>query len=72
MLKNASIKATEDFLNAANESFRAFVETRNVAEYEAPAKLILESQKHGGRLHFTGIGKCSHVATYAASLFSST
>ncbi len=35
-------------------------------------ELVLEKEKLGGRVHFTGIGKSSHVAAYIASLFSST
>lgn len=72
MLKTASKEAIEIFLKLAEESFTEFVRTRTVEEYDASAGIILESQRRGGRLHFTGIGKCSHVATYAASLFSST
>lgn len=34
--------------------------------------LILHSEKNGGRVHITGIGKPSHVAEYMASLLSST
>lgn len=34
--------------------------------------LILESEKYGGRVHITGIGKPGHVAAYVASLLSST
>ena len=36
------------------------------------AELILASQRAGGRLHVTGIGKPAHLAGYAASLLSST
>ncbi len=36
------------------------------------AELILCSQRAGGRLHITGIGKPAHLANYAASLLSST
>lgn len=36
------------------------------------AKLIWDSQASGGRIHITGIGKPGHVASYIASLLSST
>lgn len=36
------------------------------------ARLILEAESHGGRVHVTGIGKSEHVARYLASLLSST
>ncbi|AMC94668.1 carbohydrate isomerase [Erysipelothrix larvae] len=35
-------------------------------------QLILEAEKHGKRVHVTGIGKPGHVAGYIASLLSST
>ena len=35
-------------------------------------KMILESERNGGRVHVTGIGKPEHIARYAASLLSST
>ncbi|MBO5857240.1 MAG: SIS domain-containing protein, partial [Clostridia bacterium] len=34
--------------------------------------LILHSERNGGRVHITGIGKPGHVAAYMASLLSST
>ncbi|MCI5955561.1 MAG: SIS domain-containing protein [Clostridiales bacterium] len=36
------------------------------------AQLIWEAEEHGGRVHITGIGKPAYVATYMASLMSST
>jgi len=36
------------------------------------ARIILESESLGGRVHVTGIGKSEHVARYLASLLSST
>ena len=72
MLKPESKQAVSNFFAAAETEFNAFLKARSPEEYEAAAQLILESQAHGGRLHVTGIGKCSHVSTYAASLFSST
>ncbi len=43
-----------------------------IENYTAAANMILESEKQGGRLHITGIGKPSYVAQYGASLISST
>lgn len=34
--------------------------------------MIEESEKEGGRVHVSGIGKSAYVAGYAASLLSST
>lgn len=36
------------------------------------ARIILEAESLGGRVHVTGIGKSEHVARYLASLLSST
>lgn len=72
MLKPESKQAVENFFAATENEFVGFLRSRNVEEYEAAAKLIVESQAKGGRIHVTGIGKCSHVSTYIASLLSST
>ena len=70
MLKNESKQAVDNFFAAVDTEFNAFLHSRTPEEYEAAAQLILESQAQGGRIHVTGIGKCSHVATYVASLMS--
>ena len=67
MLKPESKQAVSNFFAAAETEFNAFLKARSPEEYEAAAQLILDSQAKGGRLHVTGIGKCSHVSTYAAS-----
>lgn len=72
MLKKESKKAVSDFLASVDTEFNRFVKERSADEYEAAAKIVMESQAQGGRLHVTGIGKCSHVSTYMASLLSST
>ena len=72
MLKPESKQAVNAFLTSAKEEFAAFAEQINAESYEEAAALILESQKNGGRLHITGIGKPGHVAAYMASLLSST
>lgn len=72
MLKSESKQAVENFFSSVDLEFNAFLKSRTTDEYEAAAKLILESQAQGGRIHVTGIGKCSHVSTYIASLLSST
>lgn len=72
MLKNESKEAVGAFLASVDTEFNAFLRARSAEEYEAAAQIILESQANGGRIHVTGIGKCSHVATYTASLLSST
>lgn len=72
MLKNESKQAVTNFFGSVDKEFNCFLKERSPEEYETAAQLILESQANGGRIHVTGIGKCSHVSTYMASLLSST
>lgn len=72
MMKNESKQAVENFFSSVDTEFNTFLKSRTTEEYEAAVGLILESQAQGGRIHVTGIGKCSHVSTYVASLLSST
>jgi len=72
MLKLESKQAVDSFFSAVDKEMNAFLKARNSEEYEAAAKLILEAQAKGGRMHITGIGKPGHVSAYMASLFSST
>lgn len=71
-MKPESKHAVSDFLSSVDSEFCAFLNRRTPEEYESAVQLILESQTQGGRIHVTGIGKCSHVSTYIASLLSST
>ncbi len=64
--------AVGKYLETAERELTAFIRGRSAEEYEDALNLIHESRSGGGRVHVTGIGKCSHVATYAASLLSST
>lgn len=72
MLKQESKQAVEQFFASVDTEFNTFLRARTADEYEAAARLILDSQARGGRLHITGIGKPGHVSAYMASLFSST
>ncbi len=72
MLTNESKQAVDIFLASAQIQFAIFSAKLSGEVYEKAAEVILESQKNGGRLHITGIGKPGHVAVYMASLFSST
>ena len=49
-----------------------FVSEIDEKEYTDSANLIIKAQERGNRVHITGIGKPGHVATYSASLLSST
>ena len=62
----------KDFLDISKDEIITFIETINDKAFERTVKIIEEAQKKGNRLHITGIGKPSHVASYAASLLSST
>ena len=62
----------QEFLSIAKESVDKYVAGIDFAALSAAKQLILDAEAKGNRLHVTGIGKCSHVSTYAASLFSST
>lgn len=70
--KNASDVSVENFFAHVDAEMNAFLHNRKPEEYAEAFRLITESQAKGGRIHVTGIGKCSHVATYVASLLSST
>ena len=72
MLKPESKQAVTNFLASVDTEFNAFLKGLTPEAYEKAAQIILESQAQGGRIHVTGIGKCSHVSTYVASLLSST
>lgn len=71
-MKLESKQAVDAFFSAVDTEFNAFLKARSAADYEKAVALILAAQAAGGRIHVTGIGKCSHVATYTASLLSST
>ena len=72
MLKEESKQAVNVFLDTVKKEVDTFIDGLAPDQYEQAAALIQASQANGGRTHVTGIGKCSHVATYAASLISST
>lgn len=59
------------FKNIQNELNR-FIDKYNYKSFEKAAQIIIDSQKQGGRVHVSGIGKPSHVSSYIASLLSST
>ena len=62
----------EKFFDLAVEEVSALRTRAEVEAIETAAKLILECEAAGGRVHVTGIGKSEHVARYTASLLSST
>lgn len=64
--------ALEHFRQTMHGALEMIPDTLSMAFYDNALKLILDARKRGGRVHVTGIGKPGHVATYAASLLSST
>jgi arabinose-5-phosphate isomerase len=64
--------AAEDFFGLALDELSGLRERIDIEAIERAARLILESEAQGGRVHVTGIGKSEHVARYLASLLSST
>lgn len=72
MLSPESKQALDAFFSKIDVEFNNFLHVCSASAFEEAVDLISNAQKKGGRLHVTGIGKCSHVSTYAASLFSST
>lgn len=64
--------ALKTFLNTTDAELRAVIEEIDEQALERAAQLIWDAQAAGNRIHITGIGKPAHVATYLASLMSST
>lgn len=72
MMQEESRKALEEFVSSATAEFDTFSKGIDSSALERAAAVILDAEKKGNRVHITGIGKPSHVATYMASLLSST
>lgn len=62
----------EHFVNNSAIEFDNMIHNLDSDCLETAADIIMESEKKGGRVHVTGIGKPGHVAGYIASLLSST
>ena len=71
-LKESSALALSAFLNSVKEEINPYIDSLRPEMYDAAVSLISKCRERGGRLHVTGIGKPGHVATYIASLISST
>ena len=66
------MSALDIFLRITEKEFLTFLKSIREEPLKAAAQIIWNSQESGGRLHITGIGKPAHVASYMASLISST
>lgn len=62
----------QKFIENVDEQMQIVYRSIDIDNVEKAAKLIMNSEKQGGRVHVTGIGKPGHVASYIASLLSST
>ncbi|WP_055666006.1 SIS domain-containing protein [Desnuesiella massiliensis] len=65
-------KELQSFLSNVKEELDKNIESADIESVKKAAEIILDSEKKGGRVHVTGIGKPGHVAGYIASLLSST
>lgn len=71
-MKQELDRALVNFFENTSEELNKFIQGISVEHLRSAKELILISEKNGGRVHVTGIGKPGHVAEYIASLFSST
>lgn len=62
----------EAFFRNIQIELSRFIDKYDYKSFEKAAQIIIDSQKQGGRVHVSGIGKPSHVSSYIASLLSST
>lgn len=71
-MKETCKNAYEHYVLTVREGMAKQIERIDFDAVMSAAKLIRAAEKNGGRIHISGIGKCAHVATYMASLMSST
>ena len=60
------------FLDNIKNEFDNNISNIDIEAINRAAEIIIDSERNGGRVHVTGIGKPGHVAGYIASLLSST
>ncbi len=72
MNHDACKQALEAFKRSARQEVDRFIDGMDYESFLPAAELILQAQQRGNRVHITGIGKPGHVASYMASLLSST
>jgi D-arabinose 5-phosphate isomerase GutQ len=65
-------KCTFEYFDIVWQEMEELRSRINEGFFQKAVELILDSEKAGGRIHITGIGKPSYVAGYIASLLSST
>jgi len=65
------MSALDNFIDISMREFTGYAAKIDRTHLKKATDLILTAAKQGRRLHVTGVGKPAHVASYAASLFSS-
>ncbi len=71
-MSKLDLNVLKNFDKIVFKEMEQFVSEIDEKEYTDSANLIIKAQERGNRVHITGIGKPGHVATYSASLLSST
>jgi arabinose-5-phosphate isomerase len=72
VLQTSEFDPVGSFLAAAARECDRIATSMDRNTLEQAARLILEAEAKGGRLHITGVGKPESVARYAAGILSST
>lgn len=62
----------ENYITISKEEIESFMNKIDADALQKAKEMIVKAEANGNRVHISGIGKPSHVAEYAASLFSST
>lgn len=60
------------FNSTVFREFSQYAKKLDAKYYEKAVDIIIKCESKGNRIHISGIGKPHHIATYMASLFSST
>lgn len=66
------MKALQTYIDVQRAEVDRVLQGLDERFFADAAHLIWDAQDRGGRIHITGIGKPAHVASYMASLLSST
>ena len=72
MTEKNELKNLEFFKETAVENVANFADKLTFEYFDKAISIIDDAMAAGNRVHVTGIGKPGHVASYAASLLSST
>lgn len=62
----------KSYLDIFSDEVKGYINNVPVKAIKEAKDMILRAEKNNGRVHITGIGKPGHVASYIASLLSST